>query len=215
MRLILVMLFCLTTSLQVLHAQNAGEKGWKKVVTRNIDWSEKEELVSGRVRDVSGTHVLTAMLTDALMQRKIKTFGATDYQFSNPLQHDDVTNMYGTSTDSVLVLDPITGEKLYESISTPFDHWNITRFKVLESWHCDPLTGKISIQLIGIIPMLKLYSDDGKTVGWKPLTLFRYNDIKPIFERHDQFHPSNSFMAQLWNTHFSEASNPEPVTPSK
>jgi hypothetical protein len=178
-------------------------KEWKKTVTRTGKWYDQDKRKNEATHDINENKTLSEMIASAIVS-EIPIYNSTDLGFETPLTIQQKKDAVRDKADTIIVMDPITGEEVMQVRKIPFPYWDIKSFKIVEKWDYDVSTGKTSVSTLGIAPMLDLYEEAGMFMGRKPLVLFKYKDILPILREYEQYHPENSPFVKFWNGQFDK-----------
>lgn len=111
--------------------------------------------------------------------------------------------------DTVIAIDPITGEEAIRSRSACDPTTNI--FSIAEKWQFNAIAGLTKINIISLGPVRKHYGFNSPDLFYGPYFWMRYADMKPILELYEQYHPDNTLALHIWNNYFLSDKKPTPV----
>ena len=136
---------------------------------------------------------------------KIKVY--QDFQ-SRPFTHREIDSIiypYRLWNDSELE-DPVTG--LYVMPNEILKERNFEanhKYSVQESWSYDSVAGKIDIKIKGFSPLMERFSDEGFTMGYLPVCVFKYDrNTRKCIHDYEQTHPKFNLNTVIWNSLFFE-----------
>jgi gliding motility associated protien GldN len=148
---------------------------WEKRVWRVIDTREKINLVF-RHPEFS----LFKVIAEGLAAGKLPAYSPTDDRFNERISNDAVFDRLNTS-DTVEIIDPISGEYRTQIVNNVFDPERIVRWRVQEVWFFDTRYSQMQVRIIGIAPLLEttLSGGDSDTAYESPLFWINYEEARP------------------------------------
>jgi hypothetical protein len=201
-----ILLFACNTSF----AQKAGSAAvWKKQVYRVLDMKEKEDPKEHHLKEASNDTTMLEMMVNAIRAGKITAYSNFDHSFTTKLTAAQVTEMIIPKPDTQVIVDPITGKEATRIIRHEFDYSVVNKYRLLEDWTFNPMTGKTDIQITGICPVKEIYGDNGDFRGLQAIFWLKYPDAANIIARYEQYHPNNTITAKIWNDYFYTDAKPE------
>ena len=174
---------------------------WKKQIVRVVDMSEKSDVSSQRISDVSSENTLIEMFVNLIRNGKVVAYVNSDHNFTTRLTIAELNKMLAGKKDTVLTTDA-KGKTISKVISHDLNLNTIHKFRVLEEWSSYPSTGKTEIQTIGIAPLRDVMNDDGTSQGMQAMFWLRFVDISAILVRYQQYHPNNTLAGHIWDDFF-------------
>ena len=175
---------------------------WKKQVARLIDMGEKEDTASHHLRDMSSDTSLFEMIINAIDDGRLTAFSPVDNRFSMKLSKDVINEMVSSRVDTVMIQDPLTAEWTRKIVAKDFNYDAIHKFRIMEEWTFNVTTGRTKIQILGVAPTRDLFGEDGNFRGVQNMFWLQYNDLRPILDVYEQYHPDNTIASRIWNDYF-------------
>lgn len=191
--------------------ENASREIWKKKVGRVIDMAPKEDNANHHLTDMREDTSILEMMTNAIKSGKLIAYSNFDDEFTTRLSADGLKEMMTTRPDTIEVIDPITNARTIRVTRRDFDYSLIHKYRILEEWAFNPHTGITSIQIIGIAPLREIYDENNTFRGVQAMFWVKYNDVKNIIGKYEQYHPDNSLSGHIWSDYFLSDVKPEGV----
>ena len=183
---------------------------WKKRVERIVELREAEEKpTKGKLREVTNGRSLLEMLIEGIKSGKAVAYSNWDNTFSTRLTPQQFNEIVVGKTDTEVVEDPVTGKTTRVTRTREFRPEVIAKYRTLEDWSFNPVTGKTEIQIIGIAPISDIYGDDGVFRGVQALFWVKFADVAAIVAKHAEYHPDYSLVSQVWNDYFMSDVKPK------
>ena len=174
---------------------------WKKMVTRDVDMNESEDTMAHHLKEQNGDTALYQMFVGAVRSGKITAYNNVGAFFSNKLSDAELKSITETKVDTVVITDPVTGASTTSAVPRDFKYNAIHRYRILEQWDFSPSTGKTDIQIVGIGPLMDLYTENisglTRVIFW-----MRFDDAKTVLAAYEQLHPGNTLAAHIWTDYF-------------
>ena len=190
--------------------QKAGSTAvWKKKVYRMLSVKEKDDTKEHHLKDASPDTTLCEMFVNAIKTGRITAYSNFDNSFTTKLTVAQLNEFLVQKPDTQVMVDPITGKEATMVISHEFDFDVVTKYRLLEEWTFNPVTGKTDIQITGISPVKEIYGENGDFRGIQSIFWLKYADVVNIITRYEQYHPNNTIAAKIWNDYFLSDTKPE------
>ncbi len=177
---------------------------WKKQVARIVDLRESNDTVISSLRDVSPDKNLLEMIVADVRSGKLAAYSNVFDDFKTKVSKSDMDRLVNPKVDTLVQTDPKTGSVISRMTRPAFDYEKVHKYRVLEDWTHDPVTGKTEIEVRGIAPLEEIYGDDGSYRGTRALFYLRYHDVRPLMARYELYHPDNTLSSHIWDGYFSE-----------
>lgn len=200
-----VIVVSILTSAGRVAAQNATPAPameWRKQVTRTIDMREPEDTVTHHLRQANGNPTLIELIVDAIKAGKLTAYSGWDNQFTTKLSIADVNQMTAGRTDTVVVVDPLTGNEITKVVTRDFDPDMFHYYRILEDWAFNTVAGKTTVQIVGVAPCQDVINEDGTFRGRKSFFWVKFADIQAILAHYAQLNPTKPFPVYIWNDYF-------------
>lgn len=190
-------------------ASDAG--AWKKQVTRMIDMEEPEDTVDHHLKVAGQDSTLAELVISAVKSGRLAAYSTMDNKFTTRLTVENLEEMLGSRTDTIVITDPVTGDELTKVVKRDFNTEAVHKYRLLEEWALNPATGKTEIQITGIAPVREVYGDDGTLRGIQAMFWLKYADVRELLAKTEQANPRRNLMGLLWDDYFFSDVNPEAV----
>jgi len=190
---------------------NASREIWKKKVARVIDMAQKEDNTNHHLTDMREDTTMLEMMVSAIKNGKLTAYSNFDADFTTKLSPEGLREMMTSKPDTIEVVDPITNARVVKIVRRDFDNSLVHKYRILEEWAFNPHTGITSIQIIGIAPLREVYDENGSFRGVQAMFWVRYNDVRNIIAKYEQYHPDNSLSGHIWADYFLSDVKPEGV----
>ncbi|RYD52996.1 MAG: gliding motility protein GldN [Sphingobacteriales bacterium] len=177
---------------------------WKKRVWREIDTREKQNLAFRYPGDENtGGGYFIEILMDAVKRGKIKAYSAYDERFTSALSKDQIIEMMVGKTDTIEVVDPVTGAVSQSYQNRDFNPELITKYRLKEDWIIDRNTGRMVVRIIGIAPVRDVYDQNtGLFRGTQPMFWLYYPEIRETLAQYEVYNPENDVARMNWDEYF-------------
>ena len=172
---------------------------WSKKIWRTIDIREKLNLPFGYSQ-----RPLIQLLHEAAIAGTIKAYDPTvdnADQFKKIMAPSDVAKL-GSRTDTIEIIDPVSGDPIMKPISNPLTWEKITKYKVKEVWFFDTKTSSMQVRIIGIAPVMEDYDASGHYRGDMTMYWLYYPDLREMLAREEVFNPNNDTRSLSWDDLF-------------
>ncbi len=173
---------------------------WSKRIWRTIDTREKMNLAF-RYPQMP----LIDIIHTAAKNGEITVYDAAvdnGDQFKMVLPVGDV-NKIGASTDTSMVIDPITLEEKEVVSTSEFDPLKVVKFRLKEDWVFDEETSTLMVRVIGVCPVMEKIDPNTQTIlGDQPMYWVYYPDLRPVLAKYEVFNPKNDAVTLSWEDLF-------------
>ena len=176
--------------------------GWKKTVYRTIDLAQKEDTAKHHLTDVTNDTTLFEIMANAIKAGKLVAYSNFDHNFTTRFTAVQLKEIMGNKTDTTLIVDPVTNKEKQIIVHHEFNYDAVHKYRLLEEWTFDPITGKTDIMIEGIAPLREIYGDDGNFRGVQAMFWLRYTDAHQVLARYDKIHPTKCFATYIWDDYF-------------
>lgn len=121
----------------------------------------------------------------------------------NPMKEITFTSMYSEEDTTAIIPDPIRAE-------------NITQYKIKEDWIFDKQRSQMYVRIIGIMPMMETYNEDGSKRGYRELFWLYYPNARYTLVNYQVFNPKNGaqelsfddfFQKRLFSSYITKEEN--------
>lgn len=172
---------------------------WEKRVWRVIDTREKINLTFRHPE-----FALFNVLTEGVAAGELSAYSPEDDRFRERISSEEIFSMLST-TDSIMVADPITGEYTLQVVVNDFDSERIKRWRVQEVWYFDTRYSQMQVRIIGIAPLLETTVSDGQSAAAyeSPLFWINYAEARPWLAQHTAIVPGNDHSRTSWEDLFA------------
>ena len=202
-------------------AQTSNKNGiLHKQVVRIIDLAPKQDSIIHHLKDENDDSSLFQVIVSAIRSGRLNVYAGDDNHFKDKLSYEALNKRIGDRPDTQTIIDPVTNTEVDKVIPRNFDFFGSpNKYKVLEDWAFDELTGKTQIQIVGIGPVWQ-YTVAGPTEEQNydiaypdrdPMFWLRYNDLSSIIARYEQYHPDNTIAQHIWNDYFLNDVKPKKI----
>ena len=180
---------------------------------RTISLFEEEDTVKHLLFDQTPDTMLSELLIKAVRLGLVTAWRSDDTKMQVKLPVKEVTDMITPKPDTVIYVDdvPAGAENNMQIVIHDFNYGTINTYKVLEDWSFDPASGKIETKVIAIAPLQYLLNDTGAWKETRTMCWLRYDDVKNIIRKYEEYHPINTIAQQIWNSYFLWDIKPEIV----
>jgi len=189
-------------------SDNNSNGVWKKIVTRDIDLSAKNDTVRHWLDNIGADSSLFERIIVAMGAGKLPAYQSDDLNFSAKLPYRIVKPLseYTLGIFINSVTQPYNRDTIVFDRNADFDKFH--KYRILEVWYFDPLAKKTKVNIIGIAPLNVIYQDDTMT-KLDPMFWLRYNDVRDIINNnnygvlsYDQHSCENSIQGTIWENYF-------------
>lgn len=186
---------------------------WLKRVWREIDVNERQNMVFTYEGD---EHTGGGMFADILLYHvqkgTIKAYDINTDYFSRVLTKDEIARKVAPSIDSTEVEDPVTNVVSRVAITRSFRPELIRKYRIKEDWIFDGSTGKMVVRILGIAPIIDVYSDEGAYKGPQTLFWLYYPDIRWLLAQYEVVSNNNDANRMTWDEFFESRAFSSKIT---
>jgi gliding motility associated protien GldN len=173
---------------------------WSKRIWRTIDTREKMNLAF-RYPQMP----LIDIIHTAAKNGEITVYDAAvdnGDQFKLVMPVGDISKI-GASTDTSMVIDPVTLDEKQVVSTSEFDPLKVVKFRLKEDWVFDEETSTLMVRIIGICPVMEKVDPNTQTVlGDQPMYWVYYPDLRPVLAKYEMFNPKNDAITLSWEDLF-------------
>ncbi|BAV10266.1 gliding motility associated protien GldN [Filimonas lacunae] len=180
---------------------------YRQRVWRIIDAREKVNLpFRYSANEDNGNQRFISILYDAITgPDSVTAFNGDDDRFTIPLTKEQVTQALtgGAAMDTVDVTD-LNGNVIKREVRSkqvPVD--SIYQFKVKEEWIFDKESSRLIVRILGIAPMMHMYTSTGVDLGEDRILFWvYYPDLRASLATHEVFNGKNYGGRMSWEELF-------------
>ncbi|MDX9883072.1 MAG: gliding motility protein GldN [Prolixibacteraceae bacterium] len=135
---------------------------WSKKIWRVIDLREKmNQVLYFPTKETEGRFNLINLLLRGIEDGQITAYDArTDDEFKVPITFEQVKEMFGATSRTRKVRDPLTGEMVDRVIQGEIRGEEVKQIMVKEEWYFDKQTSTLNVRIVGICPIQEFYRDE-------------------------------------------------------
>lgn len=169
---------------------------WAKRVWQVIDLREKmNHPLYYPIEPIEDRKCLFDVIRHAtLVEGSITAYGLgptnDDDEFRYPLSPDALDSLMNPVISSSYI-DPDTEEEIFEENATPITADKITQYQIKEDWIFDRQRSERYVRIIGIMPMMEEYNEDGSKRGYRELFWVYYPYARYTFVNYDVLNRKN------------------------
>ncbi len=142
---------------------------------------------------------LVDLLLEIAKEEEVQLF--MDDRFTIPLTFEELEKNLGTR-QTIVVTDPITFEEVEMTVENDFNWESITKYRIKEDWIFDAKHSRMSVRVLGIAPVRKMYNTEGVYLGEHPICWFYYPQIRTYLAQHETINPYSPVMPVPWDVVF-------------
>lgn len=176
---------------------------WKKRYWREIDTREKQNMAFRYPGDeYTGGGYFIEILLDAIKKGKVKAYSNFDDRFTLALSKEQIMEMLVGKPDTTPSEDPVTGEITYVITQSEFNPDLVTKYRLKEDWIFDRNTGRMTVRIIGIAPLLDVMNEDGTFRATQAMFWLYYPEIRDMLAQYEVYNPENDVARMTWDNYF-------------
>jgi gliding motility associated protien GldN len=179
---------------------------WARRIWRTIDVREKMNLPFAYPQQTLAEIINTAAKNGELTVYDNLVKDAD--QFKKVLPVDDVKKI-GEYMDTVETFDADGNPGPPTVIPHHLEYKQVVQYRVKEDWFFDEKNSTMIVRIIGIAPMIEVYSKADPTsgkeaqyIGVQPMYWVYYPDLRPILAKYEVFNPNNDAVRLSWEDMF-------------
>lgn len=171
---------------------------WEKRVWRVIDTREKMNMV---FRNPENS--LFSAIEQGLEKGAINAYGPQSDRFTEPVTTNEVWASLN-EVDTLVVIDPVTGEYGEQVVTNVFDPDRIKRWRVQEVWYQDTRYSTMQVRIIGIAPLIETITENGQGASYEtPIFWINYEEARPWLAQYAVANSENDASRMSWEDLFS------------
>ncbi|PSR11232.1 MAG: gliding motility protein GldN [Bacteroidetes bacterium] len=171
---------------------------WEKRIWRVIDTREK---INFPFRHPA--HSLFTALVAGIDSGQLTAYSPADDRFSEPLAPAAIWNRLN-QTDTITIIDPITGAYQQQVVTNTFDPARILRWRIQEVWYFDTRHSTQQVRILGLAPLLETTGEEGTTVSYEsPLFWINYAEARPWLAQYAVASSDNDHSRSSWEDLFA------------
>lgn len=113
-----------------------------------------------------------------------------DDEFRFVLSHEELDDILNPEKE-IMVQNLLTGDDEPVTVPDPVTSVKITKYQIKEDWLFDKQRSERYVRIIGIMPMMEDYDDEGALRGHKPLFWIYYPYARYTFVNYEVFNSKN------------------------
>lgn len=190
------------------HVQ-AQSQDMTKRIARTIDIADTDRVESYPPprRQVEEEQPMAALITRLVLDKKLIAYAADDYALDNVYDAGQLKKDIAPWQDTILIEDSAIGQfrNDYMLPNLEKECMNTTVFKVLEEWSFDKTSGRTSIRVLAMGPLVGIYEPKyGHRRGTRVMYWVKYEDIHDLLKQYEQQDPVRNIPMFIWDDYFSE-----------
>ena len=179
---------------------NNMQHPWRKRVSRYINMQDTARLhhTPGRSAD----SMLISVMLNEVMSGRVTVYNTVDNNLEDKLTTSDIKETFFHRSDTFVFFNPKGDSLINTYVYRSIDLDSVYEYKLLEDWTFDPVSGKTTIQIAAIAPVMKIF-DDGVYRVRSNLFWMKFNDAIPIIQHYETIHLLNKLTDRIWQDYFS------------
>jgi gliding motility associated protien GldN len=122
-------------------------------------------------------------------------------QLKKPMDVSEVVKI-GSSRDSVLQIDPLTGDEVWVVYPNELSWERIKKFKVKEVWFFDENTSTMRVRILALAPVMEDYDAQNNYRGDMTMYWIPYASLRNMLAKEVVFNPGNDWQHYSWEDLF-------------
>ncbi len=194
---------------------------WSKKIWRIIDLREKmNHVLYFPTRETEGHLNLISLLLKGIESGQLTAYDArTDDEFKLPIAYAQVKEMFGATSRTRKIRDPLTGEMVDRVIQGEIRTEEVKQIMVKEEWYFDKQTSTLNVRIIGICPIQEFYREEDinqTDVQRRQVFWVYYPEARNLFASNAVVNPNNTarnlsfddlFIKRRFNSYVVKESN--------
>lgn len=169
---------------------------WEKRIWRVIDTREKMNQPFRYPESPFFT-----ILQDAAMNGDITLYSTENDKFSMPLSEEETESIF-FQQDTFEVYNFDTGETAIQVGVNGINWEEVNRFRVKEVWFFDKSTSTMRVRILGIAPLIDVFTETGEFRNEKPLFWAYYPELRSYLAKEEVFTVGNDASLNSWEDIF-------------
>lgn len=170
----------------------AADVLWEKRIWRELDTREK---MNHAFRYEQAPFF--SILMEGIQNGSLEAFSPENDQFSIPMSFDELS-LNLSQEDTMVIVDPVTGEERWQPIRNDFDPLSIIRYRIKEVWYFDTRYSTLKVRILGIAPIYSDYDQNGNLRFERPLFWVYYPEARDFLAQQAVFHGFNDRPTMSW-----------------
>lgn len=185
-----------------------GNDVWKKQVARVIDLADNQDEKVHHLKGQNLDSSLVDILISAVRSNKFPAYSKSDITNINKISASDFNAMTTPARDTIVTVDPVTGKEKMSIVTKDLNTENIHKFRVIENWSFNTVTGKTDIEIEAVAPIQEVWSGTGVFLGVKAWFWVKYSDLEKAYVQSKKNSPVKSFANYIWEDYFLNEAKP-------
>lgn len=179
---------------------------WAKTVWREIDMLQKQNLAFRYEGDENtGGGMFSEIIIDAIKRGKVTAYSAAngDDRFTKKLTKEEVIELITPKPLEYKV--DMDGEMERRIVKREFDPHHISKLRVKEEWTFNRSEGKMVSRIIGIAPIMDVFSDDENIYkGSYALFWIPFPELRNVLAGYEVFSDPSNVNRFSWDDFFEQ-----------
>ncbi|MEO0341202.1 MAG: gliding motility protein GldN, partial [Bacteroidota bacterium] len=171
---------------------------WQRRVWRQLDTREKMNLPFRYPK-----RYFVEILLDGVYDAENPIAAYRDETFEEQIDTVEL-NRELYQEKEVYVTNPVTYEVDTQVVTDEINYDDIKRFRVSEMWYFDKGAGEMKVRILGIAPLIPVYSEaeDNRVIGERPLFWINYPNAREYLATEAYFNEFNDASKVTWENVF-------------
>ncbi len=169
---------------------------WEKRIWRVIDTREK---MNQPFRYPQAPFF--KILQKAALNGDITLYSTENDKFSMPLTEGETEGIF-FQQDTFEIYDPVTGDLEIRTGTNEINWEEVNRFRVKEVWFFDSRTSTMRVRILGIAPLIDVFTDSGEFRNEKPLFWAYFPELRNYLAREEVYTVGNDAALNSWDDLF-------------
>lgn len=171
---------------------------WSRTIWRTIDCREKMNMPF----KWPGSPLIDILLKGA-ESGEVNVYSGLDDEFKLPMDPKEIMQLAGATTDTVYVMDPVTGIVEPQIITKEINWENVNKYRIKEVWYFNKQTSTMMVRIMGISPILESYDEWGNYRGDLPMFWAYFPDLRKTLVKTPAYNPFPYGSMLTWDDIFS------------
>ncbi len=171
--------------------------------TKQVWLKDTADLYNAHLRPECCDTPLAELLTRRVLAGTLPAFKLG----GNPLKampKEEVYKMVAPTVDTDEITDPVTSERLLRVVARDFSYEAVSYYKAMLEWKPDMANGQMNYRVKAVAPVVTIYDDNGKEIGYKELYWVNYKDFMAAQARIQLYDPHINLSTALWDALFTK-----------